>query len=143
MIRASHFEMTAVGVISRTRALGRDHGRSQRPPRRAGCAERGTIMRLLNALKNLPADADGWLPGVDFSDFENPRRIMIAEFVAQFIAALRNAADAAPLPVAHLKNLFQQTLRGLVSFPPNGARILIFHLGAPFFELPDDHQRAL
>src|SRR2546421_11718269 len=97
--------MTAIGVVRGTRALGRDH---RRPQRSFGCALRGerrTIARLLEPLEDLPADAQDRLAGDDGADVEQSLGVVPAVLVPQAIAALRDRADAAPLPVTDLADV--------------------------------------
>src|SRR4029450_5852964 len=98
-------QMAAIGVISGAGAFGGDHGRAKRSLRRAKGTESGTVVRLLDPLQDLPADADRGLLGIDFLYFEEPLRVMIAKFVTQPVTAFRNRSDAAPFAVADLEHL--------------------------------------
>ena len=62
-LRRSFLKMAAVSVIGGTRSFGRHHGGPQRRLRRAFPAERRAIVRLLQPLQDLAADADAAIPG--------------------------------------------------------------------------------
>src|SRR6185312_10654440 len=102
-----------------------------------------TVMRLLNALQDLSADADIRLARVDLFYVEQLLGIMLAEFPAQLVSAFGNRAYAAPLAVSDLKNTEDQLLRGLVAIAIEHAGILVFDFRPPRFKLPQRHQRAL
>ena len=104
-----------VRVVSGARAFGRHHRRAERMLGRAFFAERGTLMRLLDAFQHEAADAQGGFLGVDFLDFEDPFGIVVAKLVLQFVTALRNRSDTTPLAIAHLEHSVDQLLRG--AFP--------------------------
>src|SRR5579884_626477 len=96
--------MPAVVIVGCAGALSRNHGRPERRLRRALRAERGTIVGLLQSLEHLAADADRRLLRANALHLENAFRVVIAKLVAQPVSALGDDADAAPAPVADLKN---------------------------------------
>ena len=57
-LRFDRDQMPPVVVVGGARAFGRDHRRAQRRLRRALRAERRAVVRLLQPLQHLPADAD-------------------------------------------------------------------------------------
>ena len=102
-------EMAAVGVVGGTRPFGRDHRRPQRRLRRAFPAERRAVVRLLQPLQDLPADADRrFLRSRCSSTSKQPLGVVVAILVAQLVAALRDQADAPPLAVADLEDVVDQ-----------------------------------
>src|ERR1035438_7825980 len=100
-----HERVPAVAVIRRARAFAGHHGRAERPLRRAGFAERRTIVRLLQTLQHGGRDAFGRLLGGNRGDVEHAFRIVLGEFLADAIAAHGNGSDPAPLPDAALVDL--------------------------------------
>src|SRR5688572_11370464 len=116
--------MPPVGVVGGTGAFGGNHGG---PERSLGCALRAegrTIPRPLEPFEDLPADAQRRLASDDGANIEQPLGIVGAVLVTQPVAALRNRADAAPLPVANLEHLVQQSARCHVALRTDGACVL-------------------
>ena len=142
--RSSHVfsKMPAVCVIRGARAFGGNHGRAERMLGSALLSKRRTIVRFLHAFEHQAADANLRLLCVDFFGLENSVGIVIAKFIAQFVAAFWNRTDAAPFAVAHFENFIHQILRDAVSVALNDSRILVFHLVRSGFELAHSHQNA-
>ncbi len=113
--RAAHLQVPPVGVVRRARPLRRHHRRPQRRLRRAFLAERRAVVRLLQPLEHLPADAQRRLLRLDVVHFEEPLGVVVAVLVAQLEAALGDQADAAPLAVADLENVVDQPPRRRVA----------------------------
>src|SRR2546423_9973505 len=95
--------MPAIRVIRGTRAFGGNHSCSQGSQGCAPGSERRTIVRLLNSLQNLPADANGRLLRVNLFDFEKPLGIVIPIFPTQLVPALGDPSHSAPLAVGDFK----------------------------------------
>src|SRR4029078_605635 len=106
----------SICVISRTRAFGRNHCRSERMFRRAFLSERRALVRLLHALQDKPADTQRGLLGVDLLNFEQPFCIEFPKLIPQFKTTLGNRSDAAPLAITDFENLVDQVLGRSVSF---------------------------
>ncbi len=106
-------------------------------------AEGRTIVRLLDALQNLTADADLGLVGIDLLHVEKLFRIVIAELPAQLVTAFWNGAYSAPLAIGNFKDVGDKLLRRLVPFPVQDARVFVLDLGTSALELADRHQRSL
>ena len=96
-VRPSCFQVPAIGVIGSTGSLGGHHRCAQRRLRRAFLAESGAIVRLLQPLEDLPADAHRRFLRLDIVHLEEPFGVVVAVFVAELEAALRDQADSAPL----------------------------------------------
>src|SRR5581483_8720886 len=111
--------------------------------RRTQATKRGTVVRLLDSLQDLAADADLRLAGVNFAHLEEALSIVLAKFPAQLEATLGNAAHAAPLAVADFENIIDELLRSTVAVPPKHPRVLVLDHGAPLLQQPHSHQRAL
>ena len=142
-IGRSRLEMAAVGVVGGTGPFGRDHRRAQRRLRRAFAAERRAVVRLLQPLEDLPADADRRFLRLDAVDVEEPLGVVVAILVAQLEAALRDQADAPPLAVADLEDVVDQPPGRGVALGPDGPGVRVLDLGAARFELPDASTRCL
>src|SRR5215831_19768183 len=117
--------MTPVSVIRCAGALGRNHRRTQRRLRSAQRAKRLAVVRFFNALQDLTADAVGRLLGVDSRHVEPPLRVVLAELLAQPVAASGDGTDAAPLAVTHLEDAERQRLGVPVAFTSHGAGVLV------------------
>ena len=59
-----------------------------------------------------------------------PLGIVVAKFVTQFVAALRNGADPAPFAIADFEDLVDQILRDAVAVAIDDARDIDFPLRA-------------
>src|SRR5579862_1549334 len=132
--------MASVLVISGAGALGRNHGRAQRRHRRAALAERRTIDRLLQPLQDQRADAFLRFLGMPVLHPVNAFGVKVRKLLAQPVSAPGDLPDAAPLAVGNLEHLSQDVLRGQIPGLIYRTRILIFNLGAPFFELRNQHR---
>ncbi|KAF5409381.1 MAG: hypothetical protein Udaeo2_03320 [Candidatus Udaeobacter sp.] len=64
---------------------------------------------------------------------------MIVKFVTQFVSALRNRTDAAPLAIADFKDVVHQILSNAIALPIDDTRILILHVMRPSLELTHRH----
>src|ERR1035441_8193816 len=104
MVRAPRVHQFAVAeaaitVVRRTRSLGRYHRRSQRMIGRASLAIRGAVFGLLRTLHHQSADALGIFFGRVSRDAKARLRVELREIGGQPQPALRNLANAAPLPM--------------------------------------------
>ena len=127
-LRSRFFQMSSVRVICGAGAFSGNHGCAERMFGSALLAERRTIVRFLHAFEHQAADANLRLLRVDFLRVENSVGIVIAKFIAQFVAAFRNRTDSAPFAVAHFEDFIHQILRDAIAVALNDSRILIFHL---------------
>ena len=84
------FEVTTIGVVGRAGSFSRNHGRAKRMFRGALFPEAGAIMRLFNPSQDEAADAIRRLLRVDLLHIKDSFRVVIPEFVAEFVAALGN-----------------------------------------------------
>ena len=135
-------QVAAVVVVRGAGAFGGHHGGAQRRLRRAFRPEGGALVRLLQSLEHLPADAHLGLARADVLHLEDALGIEVAELVAQLVTALGNDADAAPTPVGNGEHARDHLLRRHVAFARHGARVLILHFGAALLELAHGEQRA-
>src|SRR4029077_16434222 len=135
--------MPAVSVIRGARAFCGNHGRAERMLGGALLSKRRTIMRLLHAFEDEPADADLRFLRVDFLGLKDSVCIVVAKFIAQFVATFWNRTDAAPFAVAHFEHFIHQILRDTVSFFLNDPRILVLHFVSSGLELAHSHQNSL
>src|ERR1039458_6340815 len=141
-VRALRLKVAAVGVVRSARALGGDHGCAEGMLRIAERAEGRAIVRLLDAAQDFAADAYLRLECGDLGDVEEFLRVVRSKLLAQTVPAARNGADAAPLAVAHLKDLADQLLRRQIAGLVEHARVLVLDDRAPLLELLDCHQRG-
>src|ERR1017187_6037092 len=93
------------------------------------------IVRLLDAAQDLTADANLGLQGIDLLNVEQLFRIMLAELPAQFVTAFRDGPHPSPLAIGDFKHIEYQSLRRLVPFPIQDARVLVLSFGAPALQL--------
>src|SRR5262245_48986878 len=91
--RGHRLTMAAVCVVRRAGALCRYHCGAQWIGRCASIAERGTIVRLLEAAQDLSADALARLARLDSADVEALLGVVVAELVAEAQSRLRYGSD--------------------------------------------------
>ncbi len=99
-------------------------------------AESRAFMGLLESAQDLPADANGRFLRLQLAHGEDLLCVVVAILRAEPVAAPRDQADAAPLTVAHLEDLFQQAQGRRVAFAANGPAVLVLDLGPALLELP-------
>src|ERR1035437_73540 len=133
----------AIVVIGRAGALRRNHGSAERVFRRALDRKCRTLVRLLDALQNQPADALRRLARRFARKREAAVGIILLKAAAQLKAAGRNFTQTPPLAVHHLEDLDNTFLCGAVAFAARGARVLVLHFVAAFFQLADGHENAV
>src|SRR5580704_12414001 len=123
-------QMPSVRVIGSARSFGRNHCCAQRMMRSALLAKGRAIVRLFDSLQNEAADTDGRLLGVNFFHFKQPLGVVVAELVAQLVAALGDRTHTTPFSIADIEYLVHQLLGNAIAFALYNARILILHFGA-------------
>ena len=99
-------------------------------------------MRLLHSAQDQSTDANLRLFRVDLAHVKDSLGVVFVKFVAQFVAALRDRSDPAPLPVAHFEDLVHQILGDAIAIATNDSWVLVFDLRFAGFELADCHQRS-
>src|SRR5215472_975489 len=105
--------------------------------------ESRTIVRLLNSLEYQTADADGRLLSVDLLNLEDSFGVMIAQFVAELIPALRDGSDPAPFSVIDFEDVVYQFLRYAISLALYNTRILVLDFRSAALQLANSHQYSL
>src|SRR5437016_1578455 len=124
---------SAIVVVSRARTFGRYHGSAQRVFGRAFHGKRRTIVRLLDALKNQPADALRRLVRRRADEREPQIRVMFLKTATKLEAAGGNLSQAAPLARSDLKNFRDCHLRETIPFPFHRSAVLILDVVPSFF----------
>src|SRR5262249_48430698 len=104
--------MPAVGKIGRTGAFRGNHRGTQGILWCTLLAERGAVVRLLEALQDQAADANSGFLRVEAIYFKDAFGIVIVKLGPQPVAALWNSADSAPLAITDLESLVDQTFGG-------------------------------
>ena len=100
---------------------------SSRPAASAACTPcrtRGTGSASSSPFSTWPADADRRFLRADVLHLEDPLGVVIAELVAQLVAALRDDADAAPAPVRDVEHARDHLPRRHVAVDGHRARVL-------------------
>src|ERR1700689_4388205 len=95
---------SAILIVSRARALRRDHGRAKRILRRALHRKRRTLVGLLDPLQNQPANALRRLVSHFARERKAPVGIMFLKSSPQLKSTRGYFSQATPLPVHHLKH---------------------------------------
>ena len=122
--------VAAVVVVGGAGALGRDHGRAQRRSGRAFLAERGAVVRLLQALQHLAADAHGRL--LRRRCPERRSAVSASKLAVLGCGAGSRSSGMTPMP-RHLRSQTSNTSRDqlarLDGLPSrrHGARVLVLH----------------
>src|SRR5437763_15686541 len=104
------FEMPAVSIIGGTGAFRRYHRGTQRHLWRAFLAKRRTLVRFLQPLEHLPADAHRRFLRLDVFHLEEPLGVAVAVVVAEFESTPGDHADAAPSAITSFKDLIDHFL---------------------------------
>src|SRR5262249_50711771 len=135
-------EVAAVLVVGGARALGGDHRRAERAPRRALASERRAVARLLQAAEDQAAHAERRLMRLDGVDLEALLGVVLAVLPADPIARLRDRADAAPLAIADLEHLEHDVPCRAIAVARDRAGVLVLDLRATLDQLPRRHEDA-
>src|ERR1700758_2169702 len=122
---------SAIVVVGRARSLGGNHRRAQRIFRRALHRKSGTLVGLLDALQDQSADALGRFARWLTRKWEAEVGIVLLKASAKLESTGGNFSQPAPLPRADLEHFCDSFLCRTISFPPDGACVLILHLMAP------------
>jgi hypothetical protein len=102
--------------------------------RRTRRAERGAVVRLLEATEDLSADAGRRLQSLDGVNRETPLGIELAQLSAQPKAALGNGADPSPPSIADLEDRPHELSGRGISVGPDHASVLFLHARLPALE---------
>ncbi len=136
--------MPPVRVVGGAGAFGGDHRGAEGISGVQAAPERRTVMRLLEAAKDLAADAGGGLQRLDRANLEATLGIELAELVAKPQAALGNAADAAPLSGRRPRRPTRRAA-GRPGLPcaADDPRVLVLHVGLARLELTNGAEHAI
>src|SRR5581483_8394932 len=119
-------------VVGRAGALGRNHWCAERVLGRAARAECRALHRLLQPAQDRARDAYRRLLRNDTLNAKTLLGVEARERGPQPVAAGRNTANAAPLPIRNLEHLLDELLRRQIACVRDGAGVLVLDTPASF-----------
>src|SRR5688572_10083763 len=119
-------EHPPVAVVCRAGSLRRHHRGAKRALRRTARPKGRTLVRLLDALENQPAETIGRLIGRVGGQLKTLLCVKRAIAIAQPKPTVWDRPDPAPLARHDLKHLADQLLRRKIPLAPDRACILVF-----------------